>query len=137
MTVPVEAEEAILARWSVEWGTTTPFGFGSEDAPVAVSRGEEAWALLQIVDTLSEQQTLGRVTNRKFLRRGAVSVLIYTPTNQGTRQALVLAQQAREIFEAVGFSGLSFYAGSMDRIGPVPPEYLIAVAIPFDYVERK
>jgi hypothetical protein len=138
MTTLLEAENAVLSRWITQWGTTTPFAFAEEALPSTISPGETAWARVQVVDLPSEQQTKAPTGLRKFLRKAGVLVTIYTPSiNQGASQALTLAQTARAVFEGVKFSGLSFFTAEIDRVGPVPPEYLINVIIPFDYVEIK
>lgn len=137
MTTALQAEEAILSRWVTAWGTTTPYAFEEEETPADVTRGETAWARLIILDRPGEQHTLGPEGSRRFLRRGQVEVQIYTPSNQGTSEALSRAQEARAVFEGVSFSGLSFIDGEMVRVGPAPPEYQVSVIVPFDYEETK
>lgn len=134
---PAEAEQIVLSQWVTGWADETPFVFESEERPSSISVGETSWAKVSIVDLPSEQHTLGKVTERQFLRRAAVSILVYTPTNAGTQAALLLAQQARAVFEATTVSEVNFGTGSIDRLGPVPPEYVILVTVPFDYIERK
>ncbi len=137
MTTPLEAEQAILTRWVSEWGTTTPFVFTEERQPDAIQTGETDWVLFQVVDVDTEKQTLGREGNRRFLRRAAVSITIYVPSGKGVARALELAQQARTVFEGIRLGDLSFFPADIERIGSVPPEYLILVTCPFDYTERK
>lgn len=137
VTLP-EAENFVLARWILLWGATTPFVFAQEDEPSTVRRGEVNWVEVNIVDEpADEQQTLAPTGARKFLRRAAVSITIHVPSNKGTSGALQLAQQARAVFEGTKFDGLSFYTAQVERLGSAPPEYLILVTCPFDYVETK
>lgn len=137
MTTPLEAENAILSRWVTLGGALAPFVFQEERQPSTISTGETAWIKVCVEDVPSEQQTLAPVLLRKFLRRAAVLITVYTPSGRGVAEALALAQSGRAVFEGTSFDGLSFYTGSLERLGPVPPEYLVLVTVPFDYRETK
>jgi hypothetical protein len=137
MTTADVAEDAILNRWIDQWGTTTPFVFAEEQLPSTIQRGETSWANVTIQDTETEQLTKAPVGLRKFLRRAAVQVIIYTPTNAGMRSALLLAEQARTVFEGIRLGAITFYAARLDRLGPVPPENLVLMTCPLEYVEIK
>lgn len=137
MTTLVEAENVVLSQWITEWGTTTPFAFTEERQPSTVSRGETDWALVQVVDVEREQQTLNKDGIRRFLSEAVVSITIYTPSGKGTARALALAQQAREVFEGKRIGVLSFLPAQVERLGSIPPEYLVLVTCPFDYTEVK
>lgn len=138
MTTPIEAEQLILDRWVTEWGTTTPFTFEEEQIPVGVDVGETSWVYLFIQDIKSDQINLGAIGGRRYLRKAQVQIYIFTPANQGTAEALSLAQQAREVYEGIRLEPLkNFLEGQIVRVGPKPPEFQVNVLCPFEYTETK
>lgn len=103
MTTLVDVRESVYARFDALW-TFTPFVFDNVDTDL--DEGEVAWARLTVRELGGGQDTLGRVTNRKYRRVISVFVQIFTPTNSGMKQAGELAEEARSIFEGVAFDGL-------------------------------
>jgi hypothetical protein len=134
MTTQAQAEEAILARFVTQWGTTTPFVLENEsfDEP-----SDLPWARLTIRETSRVQETMGSVGNRKFRISAIVFVQVYTRTNTGVQQGGTLATQAKDIFEATSFSGLDFNNGTVRKSGPDGKWLQTLAEIEFDYEEIK
>ena len=100
---------------------------------------EGDWMRVTLVPLSSQQDTLGKAPDRKWLRRGTVITQIFTPANKGTSQADGLTQFVREVFEGRTISGLRFRAAN-----PVPVPagedarwYQVNVDQAFDYHERR
>lgn len=138
MTTPSEAEQLIYARFLDQWGSTTPVALEEEQVPAGVSVGETAWVYVYVQEIERQQLSHGSIGSRKFLQKSQVVIRIYVPQGAGTQLATNLAQQARTIFEGVRLDPLqNFYKADIERVGPQPPEYIVAVICPFEYVEMK
>lgn len=134
MTTLSEAKESVYSRFVTEWGATTPFVFDNEelDGPT-----DDPWVRVTVRSISRGQDTLGRTGNRRFRSAALVFVQVYTRTNTGVKQGDDLAVQARDIFEAVSFSGLDFNDGVVRESGPQGKWYQHVAEIAFDYDETK
>ena len=138
MTTAAEAEQLVYSQFLTEWGATTPVALEEEKIPAGVSIGETAWVYVYVQDYDTYQQTQGPVGSRKFLRKAQVVIRIIVPQGAGTSQAIALAEQARAVFEGVDLNPLkNFIAAPIERVGPMPPEYIVVVRCPFEYTEIK
>lgn len=95
------------------------------------------WVRLSVKHMPRTQDTLGGLGNRKFLSHAVVFVQVYTGTNTGVKQGDTLATEARDIFEAVSFSGLDFLAGDVREVGPDGRWFIHLAEVPFSYEEIK
>lgn len=116
MTTLVDVREAVYARFDTLW-TSTPFVFDNVDTNL--DEGESAWARLVVRELGGGQDTLGVSGNRKYRRVFSIFLQIFTPTNDGMKQAGQLAEEARSIFEGVSFGDLDMNDVS---IRDLPPE---------------
>ena len=134
MTTLNQAREAIYSRFVTEWAAATVLTFENEefDEPT-----DDPWARLTVRHTSRTQKTLGKVGNRKFRSAAIVLVQVYTRTNTGVQQGDTLAVQAKDIFEAVSFSGLDFNDGVVRETGPDGKWYQHLAEIAFDYEDIK
>ena len=107
---------------------------------------DASWVSLEIWDGKSSKASLGTgVQLRREL--GTVFVMIFTPLNDGSRPAKLLADAVADIFRDLVVSGVTFYESTSIRVGQqyytnsgtgVPATaqwYQIKVAIPFKYDE--
>lgn len=138
MTTIRQARESIYQRFKDNW-TGTPF-----TSPEAVTFDNEAftpptvdWVRLAVRNTSSQQETLGRPTNRNFLRQASVFVQIFTQTDAGMNAADDLAQEVRTIFEGVTFDNLRFTDVVTREEGPDGLWFMVVVECFFDYNEHK
>lgn len=134
MTTPVDACELVIQRLLTNW-TATPLFVEAEDAtpPEGI-----AWTRASIRHVNSEQESLGGVGLRRFVRDARLFIDIFTPANAGARPARLLAQQARTLFEAIALDGTDIRFGSPEirELGHDGPYYSIQVEAPFKYYER-
>ena len=134
MTTLNEAREAVYSRFTTEWGSSSAFTFENEsfDEPA-----DSPWVRVSVRSLSRSQETMGRVGNRKFRPTALVFVQVYTRTNTGVEQGDTLAVQAKDIFEAISFSGLDFNNGLVRETGPDGKWYQHVAEIKFDYEEIK
>lgn len=96
-----------------------------------------AWARLTIQANDGNQETLGRATNRRFVKRGVLFVQVFTITDGATNENDGLVQECLDLFEGVGLSGLYFNNGRIRTIGPTDKYYQQNVVFDFTYYEIK
>lgn len=136
MTTLNAAKEAIYLRFNTLYtgvaGNRITFDNEEFEEPTT---GE--WVRLTIRSLPGQQNTLGKIGNRRFRRRAAVFVQVYTDTNTGVKQSDTLAKEAADVFEGVSFSGLDFGVASVLETGPSGRWYQSVVEAQFEYDEIK
>lgn len=142
MTTLAEAEQLVLRHWLDNWvvggSPRTETSFEEERIPDGVSVGEDSWVYLSILEIDRSQLTKGRPGNRKFLQKSQIRIAIYTPQSQGTSLAKTLAHEARTIFEGIQLNPLQNFIGAdVVSVGPRPPEFIMTVVQPFEFIEVK
>lgn len=96
------------------------------------------WARLTVNHEAGEQDTLGPVGERNFLRRGRVLIQLYDSVDNGLLALDTLAQATRNIFEGVTLSGgLCFISVDIRETGSDGEWFQFIVDAPFDYRETK
>ena len=133
-----QATERIYQTFQTDWGTTSVFTFDNEefDPPEA---GVD-WVRLAVRHFDSNQETLGGVGNRKFLREGRIFVQCFTALDKGRAAADNLATIARNIFEGktLGTESIRCTDSVVREIGPIDDGfYQVNVEIAFNYDEVK
>lgn len=97
---------------------------------------------LEVLEEGREQETLGRVGNRRFLSKARFYLRIHYPVQisgatKGSRPISVLAKEARDVFEGKTISGLRLFAVEV-RQGPTDGKWIRRLVTgEFDYQERK
>jgi hypothetical protein len=130
-----EAREAVYDRFVVQWGVTTPIVFENEQFAAPAN---DSWVRLSVRgNVVRAQETLGSVGNRKFRSTGMVFVQVYTRADVGLKQGDDLSKQARDVFDAVSFSGLDFLAGLVRETGVDGKWQQHLVEVNFDFDETK
>ena len=104
-----EAREAVYQKVVDNW-TSTSFVFQNEDDSVLYA-GSSSWVRVSVVETGSEQETLGQKTDRRYRRENLLTMQIMTPANAGMNEAGTLSEEARDLFEGEAFSDLDFIDG--------------------------
>ncbi len=136
-TTLAEAEQAIYARFLANFVGTANIVFTNEEPSFDLETVTE-WVRLSVQGQPRAQDTLGKVGNRRFREPGLVFVQVYTEIDTGVKQSTVLAQEARNIFEGVSFSGLDFQGGVDIRATGVEGKwYRRLVEASFDFDEIK
>lgn len=130
-----EAREAIYARFAAN--TSLPsvsYAFEAEDF---TSPTDALWARLTVSHEAGDQDSLGSVGRRKYLRRGRVLIQLYGPVDQGLRALDLLSVETRNIFEGVTFSGLYFVSADIRETGQDGEWMQLTVDAPFTYQETR
>ena len=131
-----EAREAIYTRFVANLPSAlgSNYTFANEKYSPPDST---LWARLTVNHEAGEQDSLGKVGDRKFLRRGRVLIQIFGPVDSGLRALDLVADAVRDIFEGVSFDGLYFFSSDI-REGSNDGEWFqIIVDAPFFYSETK
>lgn len=127
-----EAREAVYRRFvdNVPASIGSNFAFEGEkyEAPDDV-----IWARLVVTHEAGTQDSIGTAGNRKFLRRARVLVQIFEPVDRGLRTLDLAADEVRNIFEGVTFSGLYFVGVDVRESGQDGEWFQLVVDAPFDY----
>lgn len=96
------------------------------------------WIRLTVRNRISNQETLGKKTNRKFLRSGSIYGQVFVPINTGTSEADRIAQKIRDIFEGERIDESVWITNSDVReVGPDGDWYQFLVESFFTYEETK
>lgn len=93
----INSARQLIYNWFIDrWENETPFSFDNEefDPP-----GDSPWVRLSVRNRVSNQSSLGRKENRKFIRDGAIIVQVFAPIEKGTDELDRLSELVREIFE--------------------------------------
>jgi len=130
------AREAIYQRFvsNLPTGLGGRYSFESEkyDPPADLP-----WARLTVAHEDGTQSSFGATGSRKFLRRGRVLVQVFAPVDAGLRTLDGIADEIRDIFEGVTFSGLYFVGVDVRESGQDGEWFQLVVDAPFDYYEVK
>jgi hypothetical protein len=133
------AKKVILQRWMAIWpglSGNTPFVFDND-----VMDESAAYARVKFRTGPSEQYSLGKPGNRRYLRQGQVAVYLCTPANAGSAANDALVEAVRGTLEGVTIPGATpdigvcLYAGSTSP-GPVDAQFFRQlVVIPYELIE--
>jgi hypothetical protein len=119
-----EAFQTIESRFFTQWGDTTAIVADN----VETSPPASTYVEFQIHTGDSFQAALGE---RFYRHVGIVSINIFLPKGGGTRPGVKLADQAAEIYRGQSFSGITFRAPKVTRVGEVNGRFVYNVSIPF------
>jgi hypothetical protein len=135
MMNPAQALQIVLARWTDQWGATTPYRLDNEAFVVPVN---QAWASLTFeVVGQGRQHTLGGRGARQFQRQMVLFVEIRVPANTGTALSTALVSTVLGIFEGWRDGGIMAGEVIAPRQGNTGNEYVVVVEVPFTYYELK
>lgn len=134
MTTLVEAKKAINDRFIAAWEGKTEYTIDNEDFTEPESG---AWVRLTVRNTDGGQTSMGRVGNRRFDRKGVIVVNVFTPIEQGTSEGDVLAEFAKDLFEATRFNGVTVNNGLVREKGSDKTWFHHIMTADFEYYEIK
>ena len=125
--------EAFVAGTSLDPDTQIVFDNENFSAPDG-----QSWARLRVSHEAGEQDTLGPIGERNFLRRGRVLIQLYDSVDNGVTALDALAHATRNIFEGVTLSGgLCFTSVDIRETGSDGEWFQFIVDAPFQYRETK
>lgn len=139
----VNARETIYQAFQTAWTAAfvTPPTF-TTDNEVFEPPVDAAWVRMVVRHDGSTLECIGGTGDggmNTYQRTGRVIMQVFTPLNQGTREADTLAQAARAIFEGTTLSSnaIRFNNVVLREIGPDGSWYQINLEAAFQYDERK
>lgn len=97
------AADAIRARFAANWSGTAFY----PNQPFSEPPANSVWARLSILDTASQQRSLGSSGGRLVRRPGLIAVEIYAPKAQGDEATRQSMDSVRSAFEMTTFSGIT------------------------------
>jgi hypothetical protein len=134
MTTYAQAREAIYQEFFDAWGSTTVFTFDNEkfDPPK-----NDSWVRLSVRHQAADQETLGKVGNRRFMRSGLAIVQVYIPIDGGMAAGDSLIALVKTAFEGKRLTGstVRFFSTLAREIGSDGKWFQINVETPFDFEE--
>lgn len=139
MVTLVNARETIYQAFQTAWGATSPITHDNESFEPPV---DTAWVRMVVRHDGSTLECIGGAGDggmNTYQRTGRVIMQVFTPLDQGTREADTLAQTARAIFEGTTLSSnaIRFNNVVLREIGPEGSWYQINLEAAFQYDERK
>ncbi len=130
-----EARKLIYDKFIADYASETIFDFDNED--FTPPEGNVSWVRLVVRNRVGNQDTLGPIGVRKFLRQAAVITQVFVPLDSGLSEADRLATIVRDIFEGTRLSGLWFFASDVQEIGTSGKFYQYNVESTFNYEQTK
>ena len=132
-----QANDDILALLKVAWDPTGHEMF-YDDIREQRETDQTPWAQVVVRHAAGQQDTLGGVGNRSFLRLGVVIVTINTPSGSGLSTAYALAKVVADAYENVSSpNGVWFRNVRINELGRDGAFYRTNVLIDFEYSEMK
>ena len=97
--------------------------------------GDSCWVLFQLVHVNSVQTSMGKVGNRRFERRGAITAIVNTPSSTGTEKADLISNMIKNEFEGISDGDFYTIMGTINELGTNESWYVQVVEVPFFYFE--
>jgi len=99
---------------------------------------DDPWGVFVIRHATGEQDNLGGIGNRNFVRTGTAIASIFTPTGNGLSESYALAKVVADAYEGqTSENGVWFRNVRMQEIGRESQFYQTNVLIDFEYNETK
>ncbi len=132
-----QANDDILALLKAAWDPTGHEMF-YDDIRDQRETDQTPWAQVVVRHAAGQQDTLGGIGNRSFLRLGVVIVTINTPSGSGLSTAYALAKVVADAYEGVSSpNGVWFRNVRINELGRDGTFYRTNVLIDFEYSEMK
>ena len=132
-----QANDDILALLKAAWDPTGHEMF-YDDIREQRETDQTPWAQVVVRHAAGQQDTLGGIGNRSFLRLGVVIVTINTPSGSGLSTAYALAKVVADAYEGVSSpNGVWFRNVRINELGRDGAFYRTNVLIDFEYSEMK
>ena len=123
--------DALLTYWTAN-SLTAGLTFANEsfDPPASTE-----WVRAAVFHTGGDQDSLGGVNNRKFMRSGNITVQVFTPQDSGLSASDVLTEAVLAALEGLTFtlSNIRTYGATINEVGPDNGWYQVNVDVPFEY----
>lgn len=148
---PEEARDYILDKFKAAWDANAgQFNGGtvpdvewpnvpiSEDDKGHMSKGNKPWARVRVQHNSGEQRTLAEKPNRRFTRRGLVTVQVFAPAGKrGLVTGDRLGNVALDAFEGEETGDVWFRNAVLREVGVDGAWYQVNVVAEFEYDATK
>ena len=132
-----QAADDILKLLKAVWDPTG-YTLFYEDTRDQRDEDQSPWAVVVVRHAAGQQDSLGGVGNRSFLRLGVVIVTIHTPSGSGLSTAYALAKVVADAYEGVSSqNGVWFRNVRINELGRDGSFFQTNVLIDFEYTEIK
>jgi len=132
-----EAVDDINAMMLAAW-TPTGHQLHWDNVRDQRDQSDNPWAVFVIRHATGQQDTLGGIGNRNFVRTGTAIATIFTPSGNGLSSSYALAKVVADAYEGqTSVNGVWFRNVRMQEIGRESQFYQINVLIDFEYNETK
>lgn len=133
----LEATEDINTIMKTAWDTTG-HGLHWDNVRDIRDTSDDPWAVFVIRHSTGEQDNLGGIGFRNFVRVGTAIASIFTPTGNGLSESYILAKVVADAYEGQkSETGVWFRNVRIQEIGRESQFYQINVLIDFEYNETK
>jgi hypothetical protein len=130
-----EARVLINDKFITDWDDETPFTLDNAKFDEPESK---PWVRTVVRNRVSNQDTLGPIGVRKFLREGSVFTQVFVPIDTGLEEADRLAEIIRAMFEGIRLTGeLWFFATDVRELGRIGDYFQVVVESSFNYEQTK
>ena len=132
-----EAVDEMLQIFNDAWSLT---GFKAfyENTRDDRDTDQSPWAEVVVRHATGQQDTLGGVGNRSFVREGAIVITINTPSSSGLSKGYNLAKVVTDAYEGNSSpSGVWFRNVRVNELGKEGTFFQLNVVIDFEYSELK
>ena len=128
------ARESMYQAFVSGWDTFTTFTFENEDFTPPNS---DSWVRMYVRHDDRNQETLGRVGNRKFESEGRIVVQIFTLLNKGAGAADPIVEKVRSIFEGKTINGIRYHIVNYRELDSDNKWHMVVAEVSFVYNETK
>jgi len=132
-----QAVDDILTLLNVAW-TPTGHQMDWDNTRKQKETDNSPWASVVVRHASGQQDSLGGVGNRMFLRLGIIMVMIHVPTASGLSEPYALAKVVADAYEGVSSpNGVWFRNVRVNERGRDGSNFALDVVIDFEYTETK
>lgn len=104
-----------------------------EDAESTPDDGTDPWLRANIIFNDGNQYSLGRIGNRRYEKRGIISIQTFVLRGKATETQLEICEQIQTLFETNTATCLWFNNGRIDTIGATDKWFQQDVVFEFKY----
>jgi hypothetical protein len=130
---PKEVRNAIVTRYLTEFSGQFEIALDNQDFTPPETGEDVKWARVSVQFNTGNQESLGIVNNRKFVKQGLVFIQVFTPSGHATNDNDDLAESSLNLFEGVRLGDLWFNNGRITTIGSDGEWYQQNVVLEFTF----
>ena len=130
-----EARTAVYSRVESDFTELSESRITFDNEDFKEPEPADPWLRVAVRTTGREQDTLGRIGNRRFRSTAIVFAQVFVPSTKGLKRSDEIVRAFSLVFDAVSFSGLDFLAARSYETGPDGRWFIQVVECPFEYDE--